>query len=101
MDADCDRLASADPHATRRFFVVRVVSAERADSVSPMARTMRITVLNSGLPVSPSALYKLSRFKPAFFAISPMPRPRPPMPPPPPPQSPPPSPPPAPLNPPH
>jgi hypothetical protein len=37
---------------------------------------MRMTVLNSGLPVSPSALYKLSRFKPAVFAISAVPRAR-------------------------
>ena len=37
---------------------------------------MRMTVLNSGLPDSPRALYKLSRFKPAVFAISPMPRAR-------------------------
>jgi hypothetical protein len=37
---------------------------------------MRMTVPNSGLPVSPSALYKLSRFRPAFFAISAMPRAR-------------------------
>ena len=50
------------------------VSIEWAESVNPMARTMRMTVLNSGLPVSPSALYRLSRFKPEFFAISPMPR---------------------------
>src|SRR6202035_5053646 len=41
-----------------------------------MARTMRMTVPNSGLPVSPSALYRLSRFKPEFFAISLMPRAR-------------------------
>ena len=34
---------------------------------------MRMTVAKG---VSPSALYKLSRFKPASFAISPMPRAR-------------------------
>jgi hypothetical protein len=33
-----------------------------------------MTVLNSGSPLSPSALYKLSRFKAAIFAISPVPR---------------------------
>jgi hypothetical protein len=33
-----------------------------------------MTVLNSGLPLSPSALRKLSRFRPAIFAISPIPR---------------------------
>jgi hypothetical protein len=31
-------------------------------------------VLNSGLPLSPSALYKLLRFRPALFAISAIPR---------------------------
>jgi hypothetical protein len=30
----------------------------RAESVRPRARTMRMTVVNSGLPVSPSASYK-------------------------------------------
>jgi hypothetical protein len=35
-----------------------------------------MTVLNSGLPLSPSALRKLSRFRPAIFAISPVPRAR-------------------------
>jgi hypothetical protein len=37
---------------------VRFASAGR-DGVSPMARTMRMTALNSGLPVSPSALYEI------------------------------------------
>src|SRR5208337_2006762 len=51
---------------------VRPIATGRAERVRPKARTMRMTVLNSGLPVSPSALSKLSRFSPAFFAISTM-----------------------------
>src|ERR1700688_2385319 len=69
------RLLGASAQATRRRLDVRP-AAGRAESVRPKARTMRMTVLNSGLPVSPRALYKLSRFKPAFFAISPIPRAR-------------------------
>jgi glutathione S-transferase len=49
----------ADPastQATRRRLGVRLVAAGRAESVRPKERTMRMTVLNSGLPVSPSAL---------------------------------------------
>lgn len=57
--------------ATRRRFDVDAFAAGRAGSVKPMAPTIRMTVPNSGLPVCPSALYKLSRFKPAFFAIHP------------------------------
>jgi len=40
-------------------------SAGRAAKVRPRARITRITVLNSGLPISPRALYRLSRFKSA------------------------------------
>ena len=40
------------------------------------ARMTRITVPNSGLPVAPSALYRLSRFKSAVLATCPMPRAR-------------------------
>ena len=60
----------------RRRSEVLPAAAGRAESVRPKARTMRITVPNSGLPVSPSALYRFSRFKPALFAISLMPRAR-------------------------
>jgi hypothetical protein len=42
--------------ATRRRLDVRPAAAGRAESVRPRARTMRMTVLNSGLPASPSAL---------------------------------------------
>ncbi len=42
--------------ATRRRFDVGPLAAGRAERVRPMARTMRMTVPNSGLPLPPSAL---------------------------------------------
>src|ERR1035437_2446975 len=61
-------------YAARRFLGVRFVSAGRAARVRPRARITRITVLNSGLPVSLSALYRLSRFSSAVLATWLMPR---------------------------
>ncbi len=42
--------------ATLRRFDARPLVAGCAESVRPRARTMRMTVPNSGLPVSPNAL---------------------------------------------
>jgi hypothetical protein len=42
--------------ATLRRFNVCLLVTGRAESVRPRARTMRMTVPNSGLPVSPNAL---------------------------------------------
>ena len=50
------RVDPASTQATRRRLGVRPVAAGRAESAKPKARMMRMTVLNSGLPVSPSAL---------------------------------------------
>src|SRR5205814_399948 len=63
-------------HATRRRFDVCPLATARAERVKPRARTIRMTVPKSGLPDSPSAWYRLSRFKPAFVAIPPIPRAR-------------------------
>jgi hypothetical protein len=52
--------------AVRRLFDICPLAAGRAERVSPSAPTIRMTVPNSGLPFSPSALYRLSRFKPAY-----------------------------------
>jgi hypothetical protein len=47
---------SATVQATRRRFDVDPFATERAESVKPEARTIRMTVPNSGLPVSPRPL---------------------------------------------
>src|SRR5450759_2705404 len=61
-------------YAARRLLGVRFVSAGRAARVRTRARITRITVLNSGLPVSLSALYRLSRFRLAVLATWLIPR---------------------------
>jgi probable HAF family extracellular repeat protein len=56
LTTSCSANVLRSVQATRRRLDVRPVAAGRAERVRPKARTMRITVLNSGLPVSPSAL---------------------------------------------